>query len=186
MTTAVQTMVTAEDLWQMPGNGRGYQLSRGELIMVAPAGGGHGDVAYTVGFLLGMHVRANRLGKMVAAETGFVISRNPDTVRAPDAAFIAKAKIPAEGLPAGYIPFAPDIAVEVLSPSDTQIAVEEKTQQWLDAGTAMVWVVNPRRKTVTVHRAACDPRVLHEGDLLRGDEVCPCFEVKVAELFDGT
>ncbi len=151
--------------------------------MMTPAGGGHGRVAFTVGFLLGAHVKARRLGEVVAAETGFLIARNPDTVRAPDAAFIAAARVPADGLPAGFIPFAPDIAVEVLSPSDSQLDVEDKIEQWLGAGTAMVWVVNPRGRTVTVHRAGRDPRVLRDSDVLGGEEVCPGFSAKVAELF---
>ena len=153
--------------------------------MMAPAGGGHGKVAMSVAYALMAHVKARQLGDVVAAETGFIITRNPDTVRAPDAAFISKARIPAGGLPASFIPFAPDIAVEVLSPSDSQLDVEEKIEQWLHAGTAMVWVVNPRNRTVTVHRSDGDPRVLRENDLLDGQEVCPGFSVKVGELFMG-
>jgi len=152
--------------------------------MMAPAGGGHGEVAHRVGLLLGTHVRAKRLGKVVAAETGFIIARHPDTVRAPDVAFIAKARITPGGLPDNFIPFAPDIAVEVLSPSDLQLDVEEKIAQWLNAGTALVWVVNGRSKTVTVHQSGRDPRVLRANDVLDGAEACPGFAVKVSELFE--
>lgn len=153
--------------------------------MVAPAGGGHGEIASTVCLLLATHVKARRLGKVVTAEAGFIIARNPDTVRAPDVAFIATKHVPVGGLPVGFIPFAPDIAVEVLSPSDAQLDVEEKIAQWLDAGTGLVWIVNPRGKTVTVHKAGRDPRVLRGNDTLSGEDVCPGFSTKVSELFEG-
>jgi Uma2 family endonuclease len=184
MTPATLPM-TADDLWRMADDGLRHELIQGELTMMAPAGGGHGEVVFTVGLLLGTHVRANRLGKVVAAETGFIIARDPDTVRAPDVAFIAKQHVPAGGLPANFIPFAPDIAVEVLSPSDSQLDVEEKIEQWIQAGTAMVWVVNPRSKAVTVHMRGRDPRVLRENDLLGGEDVCPGFSVRVGELFES-
>lgn len=181
--TTTSAITTADELWRMADDGQRHELIRGELTMMAPAGGGHGEAAMTIGALLTVHVKQRSLGTAVAAETGFILSRNPDTVRAPDAAFIRRARVPAQGLPAGYIPFAPDIAVEVLSPSDTQIEVEEKVEQWLAAGTALVWVVNPRSKTVTVHRAGRDPRVLRENATLEGEDVCPGFAVKVADVF---
>lgn len=183
MTTA-QMLLTAEDLWRLPDDGQRHELIQGELTTRAFEGGVHGQVAATVGMLLCVRVRAKRLGDVLAAGTGFILSRNPDTVRAPDAAFISKSRIPADGLPAGFIPFAPDIAVEVLSPSDSQLDVEEKIEQWLRGGTSLVWVVNPRSKTVTVHRSGKDPRILRENDSLGGEEVCPGFSAKVSELFE--
>lgn len=181
--TMTRTSMTADELWRMPDDGYRHELIRGELTMMTPAGGEHGEIAFTIGLLLGTYVKTKQLGKVVAAETGFIIARDPDTVRAPDAAFIARQRVPAAGLPAGFIPFAPDIAVEVLSPSDSQLDVDEKIDQWLAAGTASVWVVNPRGKTVTVHRSGRDPRILREHDVLEGEEVCPGFSVNVAELF---
>lgn len=182
MTTS-QTTMTADDLWRMPDDGLRHELVQGELTVMTPAGGGHGKIAMTVGALLAAHVKSRQLGEVLAAETGFIIARNPDTVRAPDAAFIAKEHVPAGGLPEGFVPFGPDIAVEVLSPSDAQVDVEEKVEQWLQAGAAMVWVVNPRGRTVTVHRAGRDPRVLRDKDTLGGEEVCPGFSARVAEVF---
>ncbi len=151
--------------------------------MMTPAGGGHGRIAMTIGAALSKHVKAKQLGEVVAAETGFLIARNPDTVRAPDAAFISKRHVPPGGLPEGFFPQAPDIAVEVLSPSDSHLDVEEKIEQWLQAGAALVWVVNPRGRSVTVYRSGRDPRILRENDVLTGEEVCAGFSVKVAELF---
>jgi Uma2 family endonuclease len=182
MTTTQHTM-TADDLWRLPNDGMRHELVRGELTVMTPAAGRHGDVAMRVAFALMAHAQAQKLGKVLAAETGFLIARNPDTVRAPDAAFIAKNHVPPGGLPEGFVPFAPDIAVEVLSPSDALVEVEEKVDQWIEAGAALVWVVNPRRRTVTVHRKGRDPRVLRENDVLDGEDVCPGFSSPVAEFF---
>lgn len=181
--TTTQVNMTADDLSRMPDDGMCHELVRGELTMMAPAGGEHCGIAGKLSTLLGAHVMAKQLGMLLVAEPGFLLSRNPDTVRVPDAAFIAKERVPAGGLPKGFIPFAPDIAIEVVSPSDSLLDVEEKTEQWLQAGTAMVWIVNPRSRTVTVHRGGRDPRVLRESDMLDGEEVCPGFSVRVAEFF---
>jgi Uma2 family endonuclease len=183
MTTTQLNLLTADDLLLRPDDGLRHELIRGELTVMTPAGTEHGEIAMTVGALLRNHVKANQLGRVVAAETGFILSRNPDTVRAPDVAFISKDRIPPGRPPAGFAPFAPDIAVEVLSPGDAQVEVEDQIDQWLQAGTSLVWVVNPRGRTVTVHRSGRDPRVLRENDTLDGEEVCPGFSVPVAELF---
>jgi Uma2 family endonuclease len=182
MTTTPLNM-TADDLWRMPEDHLRHELVRGELTTSPLNGGQHGEVAMAVGSALATHVRAGQLGEVLAGGTGFIIARNPDTVRAPDVAFISKEHVPAGGLPKGFIPFAPDIAVEVLSPGDFQLDIEEKIEQWLQAGAATVWVVNPRGRTVTVHRSGRDPRVLRENDVLGGEDVCPGFSVRVAEFF---
>ena len=183
MTTTPKSM-TADDLWRMPNDGMRRELVRGEITVMTPAGCQHGEITQNVSLVLGGFVKSKRLGKVLVSDPGFVIGRSPDTVRAPDVAFISKEHVPSGGLPKGFAPFAPDIAVEVLSPNDALVDVEEKTEQWLDAGTALVWVVNPRSRTVTVHRKGRDPRVLRGKDLLGGEEVCPGFSVPVAELFE--
>jgi Uma2 family endonuclease len=182
--TTTQLTMTADDLWRRPDDGLRHELVRGELTVMTPAGVEHGILAGRITILLGAHVKAKRLGEVLTAEAGFLITRNPDTVRAPDVAFVAKEHFPAAGLPKGFAPFPPDIAVEVLSPGDAQVDVEEKTEQWLQAGAAMVWIVNPRARTVTVHRKGRDPRVLRENDVLNGEEVCPGFSVRVGEFFE--
>jgi Uma2 family endonuclease len=185
-TTTIATStgsLTADDLWQLSNDGRRRELVNGAITMMAPAGGAHAAIAGALAVALGHYVKAKQLGIVLVAEPGFVLSRNPDTVRAPDAAFIAQSRVPAKGMPVKFIEFPPDIAVEVLSPSDAQIEVEDKIQQWLDAGTKLVWIVNPSRKTVTIHKAAADPRVLHETDTLSGEDVCPGFSVNIAEIF---
>jgi Uma2 family endonuclease len=183
--TISQNLMTADELWRMPDDGNRRELVNGELNMMAPAGGGHGEIANTIAYLLTAHVKAKKLGTIVAAETGFVLSRDPDTVRAPDAAFISKSRIPPNGLPINFIPFAPDIAVEVLSPSDSHLDVDEKIEQWINAGTALVWIVNPRSKTVSVYQKGRDPHILRNDDVLEGLEICPGFSVKVSEIFEN-
>jgi len=127
--TTTQLTMTADDLWRRPDDGLRHELIRGELTVMDMAGAQHGEIAMTAGWLLGAHVRSRQLGVVLACGTGFILARNPDTVRAPDVAFISVEHVPAGGLPEGFVPFAPDIAVEVLSPGDAQVAVEEKTEQ---------------------------------------------------------
>src|SRR5439155_18892416 len=114
-----------------------------------PAGADHGGVTNIFAYLLTSHVEPRKLGKVFAAETGFVLSRNPDTVVGADVAFIRADRIPREGLPKGFWEGAPDLAVETISPSDALENVEEKVDAYLTAGTRAVVVLNPRRKTIT-------------------------------------
>lgn len=176
-------LMTAEELFRMPDDGFRYELVKGELKRMAPAGGEHGAVTINLTSPLDVHVKANNLGVVLAAETGFKIERNPDTVRAPDIAFVRRERIPAEGIPKGYWPGPPDLAVEVISPNDTYEEVDEKVARWLAAGTAMVWVLNPRRRTITVHRSNGDITVLTESDELTGEDVVPGFCIRGAEIF---
>lgn len=128
-------------------------------------------------------VKKNKLGCVCSAGTGYKISQNPDTVLAPDTSFIRQAAIDEKGIPKGYWEGAPDLAVEVISPSDTYTEVDEKVDEWLDAGCAMVWVINPRRETVAVYRSPEDMTVLHGDDILRGGDVIEGFACQVRDLF---
>jgi Uma2 family endonuclease len=140
-------------------------------------------VSMNFGSLLHSFVRANGLGVVFSADTGFKIASDPDTVRAPDVAFIRRDRIPATGLPRGYWPGAPDLVAEVISPSDTYTEVEEKVNEWLDAGVRMVLVLNPRSRTLTVYRSHTDVRRLTGSDVLTGGDVVPGFECRVSDLF---
>lgn len=143
----------------------------------------HGSVAMRVGSLLSVHVRANDLGEVFAAETGFILRRNPDTVRAPDASFIAKDRLPEGELPVGYLEIVPDLAVEVVSPNDTTREVWDKVGDWLRAGTRLVWVIDPASRSVTVYRSMDDFQILSEGDELVGGEVIPGFTGNLRDQF---
>ncbi|HLF96615.1 MAG TPA: Uma2 family endonuclease, partial [Methylococcaceae bacterium] len=117
-----------------------------------------------------------------AAETGFILARDPDTVRAPDVAFIRQDRLEQTGIPTGYWPGAPDLAVEVISPSDTYTEVEDKVCDWLEAGTRLVIVVNPRKQAVTVYRSAKQVRLLTGDEVLDGADVIPGWALPVSEI----
>lgn len=180
--TSVATQFTAEELLRLPDDGHRHELVKGELRSMAPAGGMHGVIAVRMTLSLGNHVRTHNLGEVFAAETGFRIATNPDTVRAPDVAFVSRARIEQIELPKGYWPGAPDLAIEVVSPSDSYEAVEEKVLDWLAAGTQMVVVLNPAKRTASVHRGA-QAQLLTEHDTLSGGDVVPGWSVPVRDLF---
>ena len=177
-----KTMLTAEELLHLPTAGR-LELVRGELYEMPPAGARHGDIASEIGALLRGHVKAHQLGRVFAAETGFIVQRDPDTVRAPDASFVAMNRLPPGELPIGFLELAPDLAVEVVSPGDTTREVLEKVEDWLRAGTRLVWVVYPATRTVTVHRSLEDVSELSGSDMLDGQGVVPGFSCQVRNLF---
>ena len=178
------TKMTARDLMLLPdGGGKRYELVEGELREMVPAGARHGRVAANLTILLGQHVRTQRLGIVLAAETGFRISRDPDTVRAPDVSFVSKERVPPEGLPEGYWDLAPDLAVEVVSPSDTAAEVQAKVQAWLEAGVRLVWVVYPGTRFVVVYGSLREISTLTATDALSGGDVVPGFSCSVGEIF---
>jgi Uma2 family endonuclease len=179
MTTTSQP-VTAEQLLAM-GNDRPCELIAGEIVMMTPAGYQHGTVAGRIAILIGSHAMKRSLGHISTAEAGFLIARDPDTVRAPDVAFVRRDRQPES--PTGFFPGAPDLAVEVVSPTDRLADIDEKTQDWLDAGTTLVWVIWPNTRSVVVHRAGQPPRILNERDAIAGEDVLPGFECPVAEFF---
>jgi Uma2 family endonuclease len=182
MATTAQLM-TAEDLLRMPDDGFRYELVRGELRKMAAAGHRHGRIAINMTTPLDQFVRGQNLGIVYAAETGFRLASDPDTVRAPDVAFVRRERAEAVGDTEGYWPGAPDLAVEVVSPSDTYTEVEEKILAWIDAGTRMVIVVNPRKRSVTVYRSRSDIIVLSENDVLDAGDVVPGWTMLVRHVF---
>jgi Uma2 family endonuclease len=182
MSTATQ-LLTADDLWNMPDHGGHRELVKGELIDMAPAGFEHGAVGMNLAAMLTVFVRSRSLGVVLAAETGFIITSDPDTVRAPDIAFVKQQRIPESGIPVKYWPGAPDLAVEVISPWDKNYEVDEKVEDWLNAGTSLVWVVNPRRKCVTEFRPGVPEQILTEADTLDGLDVVPGFRCPVKDIF---
>jgi Uma2 family endonuclease len=167
----------------MPDDGFRYELVKGELKKMSPSGYNHGRIAINATTPLDGHVRANDLGVVCAAETGFILSSDPDTVLAPDVAFVSRRRIEEVGEVEGYWPGAPDMVVEVISSSDTYTEVEEKVIQWLSAGVRMVLVVDPRKRTVTVYRSLTDITILTEGETIDGGDVVPGWKMPVDDLF---
>lgn len=178
-----ERVVTAEELLAMPDDGSRRELVRGELRKMPPAGSEHGYLAMRMGRLLSNHVEANDLGRVYAAETGFKLASDPDTVRAPDAAFVIRERVEEAGRVAGYWPGAPDLAAEVVSPGDTHAQVVEKALAWLEAGCRMVLVADPERRIVTVYRSLNNIRILTVGEAVDGEDVVSGWSLSVAELF---
>ncbi len=181
--TIAAALMTAEDLLELPADNMRHELVNGELTTMPPTGSEHGICTGRVTLRLGEFVDKHDLGVFFGAETGFIIARQPDTVRAPDFAFIAKNRIPPQGLTAKFFPGAPDLAVEVLSPSDTHSEVMEKIDEWLTAGTRLVWVIDPIKHIVAVYAPNRQPQILKASAQLDGEEVLPGFKLAVAEIF---
>ena len=176
--------MTADELLAMPDDGFVYELIKGELIKVSPPPGyEHGLVAMNIGGPLYEYAKKHRLGNVYAAETGYLLEQNPHTVRAADVSFVRRERIE-KALPVkGYWLGAPDLAVEVISPSDTVGRIEGKVEQWLESGARLVWVVSPKMRSVTAYRSLTEIVVLTEKDTLDGGEVVPGFHIPVAEIF---
>ena len=176
--------VTAEELLNMPDDGFRYELVRGELRKRSLAGHVQGVYAMSIGVSLGTHVKANGLGEVYAAGTGFKLESDPDHVRAPDAAFVRRDRAEAVGDTPGYFPGAPDLGIEVISPSDRYTEVDEKVADWLNAGAQAVVVVNPRGRVVRVHRSLTNVVVLTESDTLDVSDIVQGWQMPVREIFE--
>jgi Uma2 family endonuclease len=179
---AVPHLVTAEELERMGEDAR-YELVRGELVPVSPPGGEHGEFAAWLAAALIAFVRPRRLGT-VYVETGFILSRRPDTVRGPDVAFVTRERRASlGGRIRGYIPGAPDLAIEIRSPEDTLAELSAKAADYLRAGTRFVWVVDPVAQTVQVHRFGEPAFTIQAGASLDGKDPLPGFTLPLNELF---
>ena len=183
MTVAPQLM-TADDLLKLPDDSFRYELVQGELRRMSPAGHRHGRLVLNITTPLDQHVRTHNLGAVYAAETGFQLSTDPDTIRVADVAFVRQERVDAVGDTDGYWPGAPDLAVEVVSPNDLYTEVEEKVIDWLDAGTRMVVIVNPRKRSVTVYRSRSEIALLAEDAMLDGADVVTGWHIAVSALFE--
>ena len=181
--TVTTELMTAEELLRLPDNGMRSELVKGELRTMPPAGHQHGMIAMLISIPLGQYILENKLGMIYAAETGFIVARNPDTVRAPDASFVRQEVIDRYGESEGYWPTAPDLAIEVISPHDIYLEVEEKVFEWLEAGVRMVITINPRKKLVTVYRSLLEVKILTENDVLDGADVVPGWQLPIRKLF---
>ncbi len=182
---SVQTrLLTADAFLEWP-NEPGYrqELIRGEVVTMCLAGRWHGKVAGKILALVSRAVDAGGLGEYFAAETGFLVERDPDTVRGADIAFVSSARLALLTQSDKYIPFGPDLAVEVRSPNDRDHEVEEKIQLWLAAGSLLVWDVDPETRTVVVHRPGAEPVTLGEDQEIDCGDVIPGFRGRVAEFF---
>ncbi len=173
----IETDMTLDEFCQS--DLEGYEYVTGKLIPMTPPTMEHGDISMNLSFLLSLHVREHRLGRLYPADTNFKLR---DRVVKPDIAFVSTAQLPENRRQVSLVP--PDLAVEVVSPTDIQYRVVEKAFAYLDAGTPLVWVIEPVGKTVTCYRSQTDIKTLTIDDTLTGEEVIEGFTCQVAQLFE--
>ncbi len=178
---ARRVYMTSEELALHPVPHKRTELVRGRLVVREPAKWRHGVVAARILVEIGVYLRARPIGIVCAAETGFTLARNPDTVRAPDVAYIRADRVPTVEVP-GFDELAPDLAVEVLSTGDRAGMVRTKVAHWLSAGTRLVWLIDPRKRNARVFRADGSSQTLSAADCLHGEDVLPGFTVSVGAI----
>ena len=185
MVVATRRVTVAEfEQWQLSwDDAYRYDLWDGEVIEMAPAGEAHGAIAMRAGYLVFSYARRHGLGRTYAAETGFVLDEVRQRVLGPDVAFVTRSRVPT-GSQQGFFRGAPDLAVEVRSPSQSAREMDTKAEGYLAAGTRLVWIVDPDSRTVTVYRPDRAPEELAPDGHLEGYDVLPGFRVAVAAIFD--
>lgn len=174
--------VTVEQLWRLSTQETKYELINGELVEMSLPGGMHGSISVEIASLLRNFIKAKGKG-IVMVETGYRLAANPDTVRSPDISFLAAHKIPAGGIPEGYIDGPPDLAVEVVSPNDTAAKIQEKVQDYLAHGVQLVWVIYPQQRQVVAHYPNGTAKTLQAADTLSGETVLAEFSCQVGDIF---
>ena len=177
-------LVTADELLRLDSAGIRGELIRGVFYRIRPSEVWHSIAGVNICYLLGTLVRPRRLGHLVAARAGVQLEWNPDTVREVDCAYISYAKWPRGKRNPGYIQVPPDIVVEVVSSADYPPSVNDKARMWLNYGVPLVWVVNPGRRVVEVHRPDAPVVTLGEDDTLDGGTVLPGFTCSTRDIFD--
>jgi Uma2 family endonuclease len=184
MASASPRLLTAEDLFALPDNGGATELVRGELIDMSPGSPSSSEIGFNIGAPLWNFVRPRRLGVITGELAGYVLARNPDTVRAPDIAFVRADRVPPQAQRDFYWQVPPDLAVEIVSPSDRPRQVRDKCLEYLDAGVRLVWLVEPKHQRVTVYLPDRSTRTLGRTDALDGGDVLPGFTLPLADVFD--
>jgi Uma2 family endonuclease len=182
-------LMTAADLLRLPDDARGYELVEGRLVRMSPTGTGHSADAATLTTELTIFVRAHQLGRVISSEAGFLISPpgEPETILAPDVAFVRADRVPSRESAEweGYWRLAPDLVVEIASPSQSRAELAAKARKWLAAGTRLLWVIWPQARQVDVWRPGAEAPVTTLGleDDLDGLDVLPGFRYAIAALF---
>ena len=180
MTTKLK-FITADELLLMPRDGNRYELMRGVLVPKMPTGLPHSEAVIRTGSLLTVYSDDNEYGATYAGEPGYRLERDPDTVRAPDVSWCAPGRLP-EGTQ-GFPELAPDLAIEVKSPSNSNPEMASKAEMWLSYGSQQVWVEDPEQTAVTIYRPGALPVTLSEDDTLDGGDLLPGFTTPVWRLF---
>jgi len=176
-------LLTAEQFARLPDSARHLELVDGRVVQMTPPGGRHGAIATRVAALLHQCVATTNSGA-VLTPAGFKLASNPDTVREPDVAFVRAERIPSAGIPEGYWPGPPDLAVEIRSPGDSMAEIQAKAADYLAKGVTLVWLLNPRDRTVIVYRTGSAEVTLNVSDVLDASDVVPGFTCAVADVFE--
>jgi len=184
MVLATERLLTAADLLRLDGEGVRGELIRGVLCETMPAGQEHGEIVVNLVIALGAFIKPRRLGRLAASDSGVWLERGPDTVREPDIAYFSAARMPLGERITGYAQISPDLVVEVVSPSDSRRAANDKALMWLRYGVRLVWVVHPETRTIEIHCEDQPVAVLGAADALDGGDVLPGFTCPVADVFD--
>ena len=179
-----ERLLSAEDLLRRYSRGLRGELIRGVFCETMAAGQEHGEIVINLGTALANFVKPRRLGRLMASDTGIRLERDPDTVREPDIAFISAVKLPLSVRNRGYSDTVPDLVVEIVSPEDRLSVVNDKALMWRRYGVRLVWVVDPDKRTIEVHRDSGVMITLTEDDTLDGDVVLPGFRCAVRTVFD--
>ena len=175
-------LMTADDLLKLPDDGYHYELVQGVLLRMAPSTLRSAVVASKADFRLRSFVEEHRLGECGISEGGFKLASNPDVVRAPDVWFVRADRVPPGGFPEGFWEGFPDLAIEVLSPSDRPLAVARKVQEYLAAGTRLVWVLDPDARAAAGYRPGHVPVFLDENGILDGEDVLHGFTLPLRDV----
>ena len=183
MTVQNAIFMSAEEYASLPDTDL-TELVRGRVIYLTKPKMKHGRIAMRIGSAIAAFVKEHKLGEVYAAETGFIAGRDPDSVRAPDVAFV-RAEVVATHNEDEWLPHAPDLAVEVVSPSDRPTEVEDKVAMWLAAGGRAAWVIDPARRIAIIHHPDAAPQIVLENQDLRDDLVLHGFSMPLKAAFDA-
>lgn len=181
--TAAPRRFTAYDLEQMGSESKHYELFDGVLMEREPMGARYGEIQIEISRPLSAHVKRERLGRVYPSDAHFVITEDPERVVVPDLSFVRADRLPAINRRDGFLHLAPDLVVEVLSPTDRPGKVQERIELFRQVGVPLIWLVQPRRRAVTVYALGQEPRMVREGDVLDGEHVVPGFRLPVADIF---
>ncbi len=184
MTVVAERLITAEEFLRMPGVGKVDELVRGRMVGVSPTGGRHGKIAVRVGGRIDAHATRTNAGHCTSEQSGYVLSRSPDTVRCPDVAFISRGRCPNGEIPDGFVEGAPDLAVEIVSPSQSASELERKVREYLEAGSRLVWAIYPEERTARVWRADGTTEWVAGDAALSGEDVLPGFALPLADVLE--
>jgi Uma2 family endonuclease len=176
-------LLTAEDLYDLP-DGYRYNLIRGELIRSPYMVWGQGRAASNLAWRVGTYIEEHQLGDAFATGTGFILARDPDTVLAPEFAVVRSERLLSDLPGDEFLPFAPDLAVQVVSPSDTLTEINDKVINYINAGAGLIWVVDPWLRVITVYRPDGSALIVREDGVIDGEAVLPGFSLLVREIFE--